>query len=365
MSDLDHIQDFKSESTLAFDGKTCPNCGATVTFDPASGEMACSYCGYHCKLPDANAENEICEMDFEAAVNTESYEWGSEKKTVECKSCGAVAIYDALETAAVCPFCGSTHVMPTATENSIAPGAVCPFAVTKESAGDSFTRWLKKKLFTPRKAKQSAQPDAFHGVYLPYWTFDAQTTSSFTARVGYTRVVQRGDKKETVTDWNHVSGVYQEFFDDETVVASKRYEDSRVKDCEPFNFSKLVPYSPQVVAGFAAERYSIGLKDGWEKAQHSIQRKLRTDIEQYAKGRWRADKADSVHFSTLYSNVTYKYILVPVWMSSFKFKDKVFQFVVNGQTGKVAGKAPVSAFRVILAVLLGIGAIVGLYYLLR
>ncbi|MBR4392097.1 MAG: TFIIB-type zinc ribbon-containing protein [Bacteroidales bacterium] len=366
MSDLEErFEDYRSESTVSFDGKTCPNCGATVTFDPGLGEMHCEYCGYHCKLPDPGTENEICEMDFESAASKESFEWGAEKKTVECKSCGAVTIYDVLETAAVCPFCGSTNVMPSATENSIAPGAVCPFSVTKSKAGECFTRWLKKKWFAPTKAKKNAQPDAFQGVYLPYWTYDAQTTSSFTVRVGYDRVVKKGDKKETVTDWRSVQGVYQEFFDDETVVASKRHENSGVKACEPFDFTKLVPYSPQVVAGFAAERYSIGLKEGWEKAQQSIQSKLRNDISQYAKSHWRADRVSSLKFSTLYNNITYKYLLVPVWMSSFKFKEKTYQFVVNGQTGKVGGKAPTSVWKVLLAVLIGAGIIAGLYFLLR
>ena len=147
-------------------------------------------------------------------------------------------------------------------------------------------------------------------------------------------------------------------------MASKRQENSGVKACEPFDFSKLVPYSPQVVAGFIAERYSIGLQEGWEAAQHTIQSHLQTDISDYVRRHWHADHADSVRFSTLYSNITYKYLLVPAWISSFKYKDKVYQFAVNGQTGKVGGKSPVSAWRVIIAVLMGIGAIVGLYYLL-
>ena len=366
MSEYDeNIQDYRSESTVSFDGKTCPNCGATVTFNPALGEMSCEYCGYHCKLPDANSENEICELDFESAANKESFEWGAEKKTVECKSCGAGTIYDSLETAAVCPFCGSTHVMPSYTENSLAPGAVCPFSVTKTGAGDCFTKWLKKKWFAPKKAKKNAQPEAFQGVYLPYWTYDAQTTSNFTASVGYDRIVQRDGKRETVTDWKKVYGVFQEFFDDETVVASKRHENSGIKGCEPFDFTKLVPYSPQVVAGFAAERYSIGLKEGWDKAQRSIQSKLRTDIRQYAKRNWHADKVSSVRFSTLYSKITYKYLLVPVWMSSFKYKEKIYQFVVNGQTGKVSGKAPTSVWKVLLTIAISVGACVGLYFLLN
>lgn len=206
-------EQYYSERTEKETDKKCPNCGATVFFDPATGGMHCDYCGYTCELPSADAENEICEMDFESALHTESFDWGEQKKEVQCKQCGAVTVYDALETAAVCPFCGSTSVMPAANENTIAPGAVCPFSVTKEQAGERFTRWLKGKLFAPRKAKKNASPEAFQGVYLPYWTYDAQTTSNFTGRAGYDRTVKdRDGNSKTVTDWRHVSGVYQRIY---------------------------------------------------------------------------------------------------------------------------------------------------------
>ena len=184
----------------------------------------------------------------------------------------------------------------------------------------------------------------------------AQTTSQFTARAGYDRRVKRGDSYVTETTWRPVSGVYQEFIDDETVMASKRSDNTIVKRCEPFDFSKLVPYSPQVVAGFIAERYSIGLKEGWGIAQESIKKQLRNHMDQYIRRNWRCDRVDSLRFSTLYSNITYKYLLVPVWISSFKYNDKVYQFVVNGQTGKVGGRAPVSALRVLAAI--GIGLLI-------
>ena len=355
-----------SEVTEKETDKKCPNCGATLTFDPASGMMHCDYCGYFGELRKPDEGQEICEMDLDAAISLESFNWGEQKKSVQCKQCGAVTIYDALETAALCPFCGSTSVMPAATENTIAPGAVCPFTVTKEQAGERFNKWLKKKWFAPRAAKKRAKPDAFQGMYLPYWTYDAQTTSSFTARVGYDKTVKdRDGQSRTETRWNRVSGVYQRFFDDITVMASKRQENSGVKDCEPFDFSQLVPYSPQVVAGFIAERYSIGLKEGWATAEKIIQSDLRSSIPEYARRHWRADHADSVCFTTYYTDMTYKYLLVPAWISSFKYKNKVYQFAVNGQTGKVGGKSPVSAWRIILAILLGAGIITGLYFLLQ
>ena len=350
--------DIKQETTEKETDKKCPNCGATVTFDPALGKMHCEYCGYSCELPKADNENAVCEIDFESAVNKESCQWGAEKKTVECKSCGAVSIYDALETAAVCPFCGSNQVMPAANDKTIAPGGVCPFEVTKEQAGESFTKWLKRKWFAPRKAKQSASPEAFQGVYLPYWTYDAQTTSQFTGRAGYDRKVRKKDgSTTTTTDWRYVHGVYQEFIDDETVMASKRHEKTGVTECEPFKLNKVVPYDPKYLSGFVAERYSIGLKEGWDLAQTSIHSKLKSSIDTYIKSQWRCNRTDSIRFSTLYSKITYKYLLVPVWVSSFKYKEKTYQFAVNGQTGKVGGSAPVSALRVIAAILIGVGII--------
>ena len=353
-----------SERTEKETDKKCPNCGATIVFDPASGMMHCDYCGYSCELPKAEDGNEICEMDFESALHTESFNWGEQKKEVQCKQCGAVTIYDALETAAVCPFCGSTSVMPAATNNTIAPGAVCPFAVTKEQAGERFTNWLKRKWFAPRKAKKSASPEAFQGVYLPYWTYDAQTTSNFSGRVGYDKQEKdRDGKTRTVIDWDNVTGIYQEFFDDVTIMASKRQTDSGVRACGPFDFSKLIPYSPQVVAGFVAERYSVGLKEGWEQAQGIIKSRLNSNIGSYMRKRWHADHTEAIRFSTLYSNITYKYLLMPVWISSFKYKDKIYQFAVNGQTGKVGGKSPVSAWKVIAFIAALIGLFVGLYFL--
>jgi hypothetical protein len=146
-------------------------------------------------------------------------------------------------------------------------------------------------------------------------------------------------------------------------MASKRHEDSGVKKCEPFQLSKVIPYNPKVLAGFVAERYSIGLQEGWDIAREQIHSKLDSSIRNYVKHHWSCDRVDRVKFNTDYADITYKYILVPVWISSFQYKEKTYQFAVNGQTGKVGGKTPISVFRVILAILIAAGIIWGLMYL--
>jgi DNA-directed RNA polymerase subunit RPC12/RpoP len=340
------------EQTEEVTNKKCPGCGATVEYDPGTRGMLCKFCGYRKTLPAPEDGESISEIDFDQAETTESFNWGVEKKVVICKNCAGEEIYDALETAAVCSFCGSTNVMPAADEKSMAPGGVCPFTVPVDKAGGLFSKWLGKKIFTPKKAKLQARPEAFKGVYLPYWTFDTMTTSPFSGRAGYDKMVKRGDQTVMETDWRRVSGVYQESFNDYTVVGTNKNENSLVGRAEPFDFTKLVPYRPELMAGFGAERYSVGLKDAWVKAQEGIRSILYGKISQYICSAWRANRSDSIAFSTNFSKVTFKYILLPVWLSSFTYNGKLYQFVVNGQTGKVGGKAPVSALRVIIAIII-------------
>lgn len=352
-----NVTELRIEKTEEVTDKKCPNCSATVEYDPATRGMLCAFCGYKKTLPAPESEQSVSEIDFSQADRTESFNWGAEKKVVICKNCGGEEIYDALETAAVCSFCASTNVMPAAGANSIAPGGVCPFIVSGDKAGGLFSKWLKGKIFTPREAKRSARPEAFRGVYLPYWTFDTYTTSTFNGSAGYNRMVKKGDTYITETDWKNVSGIYQEFINDYSVVATDRDENSMVRRAEPFDFKQLVPYRPELLAGFGAERYSVGLKDAWTKAQEGIRSILRGNIVTHIRKTWHADEGRVSSFSTEFGRITYKYILLPVWLSTFSYKGKVFQFVVNGQTGKVGGKAPISPIRVVIAILIVIAII--------
>jgi hypothetical protein len=326
--------------------------------------MLCRFCGYKKTLPAPESGLSVSETDFSQAESTESFNWGVEKKVVICKNCGGEEIYDALQTAAVCSFCGSTNVMPAAGADSMAPGGMCPFVVPVDKAGGLFSKWLSGKIFTPKQAKMQARPDAFKGVYLPYWTFDTMTSSVFRGRAGYDRLQKQGDHMVTVTDWRQVSGVYQEFINDYTVVGTNKDGNALVRRAEPFDFNQLVPYRPELLAGFGAERYSIGLKDAWTQAQDEIRSILHGKIDQYIRSVWRASRADSINFSTQYSQMKFKYILLPVWLSSFSYKGKLYQFVVNGQTGRVGGKAPVSVIRVIIAILITLAVLGLLGYLM-
>lgn len=344
--------------------RKCPSCGATADYDPATGMLLCPYCGTSQQITtesDTSAE----ELDFDTAEATGNFNWGVETKTVVCKNCGASTVYDSMSTSGECPYCGSNQVIQQEnTANMMAPGGVCPFKVSKENAGTNFKAWLGKKIFCPSLAKQKAKPDEFNGIYLPYWTFDSQTYTEYSAQYGidHTHRDSNGNT-HTTTDWHRTSGAYSQFIDDELVVASSQQNSVILKRIEPFNTADNITYKPEYLAGFGSERYSIGLKDAWELAKNSISAKLKKAISEKVEHEKHADHVNNIVMNINYSDIKYKYLLLPVWMSCFEYNGKVYQFMVNGQTGKVGGKAPVSPLRVCIACAIGLVvlAAVGIY----
>ncbi len=341
--------------------KKCPQCGGVMDFDPKLGQLHCPYCDY---TQDIGQGPEFAEeLDFLSAEQTGNHDWGVATKTVLCKSCGASLIYDVMQTAAECAYCGSNQVMEAGVENTLSPGGVLPFVLDQGAASGRFQKWLKGKLFCPKAAKEQAKADQFKGVYLPYWTFDAQTETDYTARYGIVKTRRHKDRTETYTVWHPTGGHYSRFINDQLVIATDRHDPSILRQINPFATDKALAYRPEYIAGFLSERYTKGLKDGWETAKGSIAYTLENEISNSIRSEYRADKVDSYRANTGYRNVTYKYLLLPIWISSFRYRDKVYHFMVNGQTGKVGGKAPISPWRVLIAILIAAALLLGLYAL--
>lgn len=352
-------------ATLQFDA-TCPGCSASIEYNPAVGKMKCPYCDYETDIPVAENEEEKTaeEMAFDKAEDRGSTEWGLATKTIICHECGAETIYDALQVADSCPYCNSHQVMEANDVDTLAPNGVCPFEVTHKQAADNFHKWVKGKWFMPTAAKKSAKPERFEGLYLPYWTFDTKTSSNYSAEYGIKRKVKGKDgKEETVIDWYAVKGFYQHFIDDHLIIATKRYKSHLLKQIEPFSLKNNKVYRPEYLSGYAAERYSVGLDEGWKQAQDEIQSMLRNEIRSKILKDKGADDVRNLKISTVHDEVTYKYLTLPIWISSFKYNDRTYNFMVNGQTGKVGGESPVSALKV-TTLILAIFAVIAMIILL-
>jgi len=361
MSENNNVMDEYSEPQMAATekdtDKKCPNCGGTMDYDPATRGLKCPFCDYQQEIVvTQGTKNEaVMEQDFSEALDKQSYDWGTTTKTVACKACGAELVYDALQNSEICPYCGSNHVMQVEDGDTMKPGGVVPFKITEKQAAELFKNWIKGKLFCPRDAKDMAKAGKFKGVYLPYWTFDTKTYTDYTGQYGKTHTVRvNKDTTRTEVRWYNTSGHYNAFVNDYPVLATKRHDTAMLKGILPFDTEANKAYEPEFVAGFASERYSIGLKDGWNIAKPEIKNNIKREIENEIRHRYNTAHVRNVSMSTMFDELKYKYLLLPVWNSSYKYNSKVYNFMVNGQTGKVSGKAPISPIRVAIAVIIGI-----------
>lgn len=336
--------------TIKETDKKCDACGGTMDFNPSKGNLVCPYCGSEKVIQVNNPKFEAKELDFNRAEAQGSCDWGTATKTVICKSCGAKTVYDVNQIANECPYCGSNQVMEAGDEDVMAPGGVVLFKLDAKAASVRFKHWIGGKFFCPKLAKDSARPKAFKGMYVPFWTFDTQTLSKYSGQYGIDRTVQVDGKAVVKTSWHSTRGQLSYSIDDMLVCASSKQNEAMLKEVEPYNTKDVAEYKPEYLAGFMAERYTVNMKDAWETAKNRISQILRDEVKQKIKRERHADHVGSINIQTTHRNITYKYLLLPVWISSFQYNGKVYHFMVNGQTGKVSGQTPISWVKVAFTV---------------
>ena len=340
-----------NEVTMSDTDVKCPGCGATVKYDPATLKMVCPFCGTSRELPQPEVGAVIEELDFNTAIQRASVNWGSVRKLIVCANCGGQALYDASQVSGCCPFCGSTSVMPAAeNEQIMAPGAVIPFTVDSEKAERCFHDYVARKRFCP-KAIQQCKLKNLVGMYLPFWTFDTDTVSSYIAKIGFKHTDSDGD---TYYTYKKYKGVNNQFIDDMVVFATDKIKHPHISKVQNFYFDKLVPYKPEYLAGFAAERYTVGLNDGWERAKVLITKKLKNDIGQFERKRNHGDTVKEVNLSTNYYNVKFKYLLAPIYLATYEYGNKTYSVAINGQTGETFCDTPSYLWKIILFIALGV-----------
>jgi hypothetical protein len=344
----------------------CPECGGDAEWNAAKQALACPYCG--ALVPWSEGDNPpgaaIVEHDLEQALaDAATTQPGapSERKSVKCESCQAISVFDAERVAQRCDFCGSPAIVPFEDLNdTITPESLLPVVVAATQVRDQLRAWYASRWFAPNKLRRSALTDTLQGVYLPYWTFDAQVDASWTAESGYhyyvTEQVRGADGKTQSrqvqkTRWEDSSGQLFHFFDDDLVPGTIGVHLKLLRKVEPFpTTSELNPYDPAYVRGWTVERYQVDLR----QASATSQAQMDATIYQLCERQVPGDTHRNLQVASDYQARTFKHILVPIWLASYTYGSKSFQVVVNGYTGKIAGEHPLSWIKIILAILAAI-----------
>lgn len=335
----------------------CPNCGSDYRFDPGHDRLTCDHCG-NSEPIGLTRGPAIRELDFETALRAALPAQEMEtNRTSECPNCGAQVEFGRDNHSTECPFCATPVVTDTGAHRQIKPRAVLPFALDERTARGAMTDWLGSLWFAPNGLQDYARKGrTLTGIYVPYWTFDADTHSAYAGERGTVyyetvTVVRDGKRmRENVAKirWRPVRGRVARFFDDVVVLASRSLPKRFTDALEPWDLAALEPYRPEYLAGFSAEGYTVELEEGYQEARHYMHRIIERDVKFDIGG----DRQRIHDIRTDVRGVTFKHILLPVWMAAYKYRGKTYRFVVNGRTGRVQGERPYSIWKIAFAVLL-------------
>jgi hypothetical protein len=329
----------------------CAGCGAKLTFAPGTHTLKCEYCGHTNEIQESDARIE--ELDFETYLKAlEGKQETFTEEHVRCDKCGAEQNLPSNLFASVCSFCGANIVSKSYANRRIKPRSMVPFAIDRRKAQDDFRKWVRGLWLAPGELKKYAESDAgVTGMYIPFWTYDCRTSTDYTGERGeyyYTTETRevRNAQGETVmetqrvqhTNWTPASGHVDHFHDDVLVLASQTLPNELRGATAAWDLKQLVPYQPEFVSGYRAEAYQVGLADGYPIAKEQIDAKIYGLVRQDIGG-----DTQRVHeLATRYSEIKFKHVLLPVWISAYRFRNRTYRFLVNGQTGEVAGESPVS-----------------------
>jgi predicted RNA-binding Zn-ribbon protein involved in translation (DUF1610 family) len=354
----------------------CANCGADLRYAPGQTNLTCEHCGHQQSIPAATAVRRaraLAELDLARGLADDlDHDAMVEVQTVSCPSCGAMVEFDGVIYAKECPFCATPVVVDTGLQRHIKPQAVLPFVLTEDQARSEMIKWMGSLWFAPTALVEYARKGrALAGVYIPFWTYDADTRSAYSgARGEYyyeSRTVsvvvngRRESRQEQVrhTRWYPTSGRVARGFDDVLVMASKSLPQRLGNELTPWELSDLQPYAADYLAGFRAEGYTIPLADGQKIARDEMESVIRLDVARDIGG----DEQQITAIETDYRDETFKHILLPVWMAAYKYNGRSFRFLINGQTGEVQGERPYSIWKIGFTVLLVLIVIAGAVYL--
>jgi DNA-directed RNA polymerase subunit RPC12/RpoP len=344
----------------------CPSCGANLRYAPDLDRLKCAHCGHEEAVPENRGP--IPELDLRAVERGALPRAETEElRIAQCPNCGAEVEFDADLHARECPFCASPIVTDTGVRRLIKPQAQLPFLLSEVQAREAMNRWLGRLWFAPGDLKKYARAErAMQGIYVPYWTYDAETRSSYAGHRGTVyyesrpvTVIASGRRRTQMQQvarirWQRKQGEVARRFDDVLVLGSTSLPKNFTDALAPWDLSALSAYEPRFLAGFRAEGYTVPVEKAYGEARAVMNAVIEQDVRADIGGdQQRIDRTD-----TDVGALTFKHVLLPVWLAAYRYRGRSFRFVVNGRTGSVEGERPWSSGKI--AALIALALIVAL-----
>lgn len=350
----------------------CRQCGGELMFDIESQVLECPHCGNVQDIVE-DEDAEVSEQDFHAAIEALRSGAGDHRdedvagdREVVCQNCGGHSTFTGSLTATRCPYCATpiqrddVHDAPA----RLPVDGVLPFQVDQKTSKELIEKWIKSRWFAPNEFKKYSRTGSFSSVYAAYFTYDAFTTTRYRGQRGdhYTVTVGSGENRRTVTKtrWTPRSGVVRDSFDDLPVLANEGFERRHIQALEPWPTHQARPFSAEYIAGHLCRTYDHDVEECFGVAKPRMEEKIRNTVRRDIGG----DVQRISSMQVTYDHLSYKHLLLPMWLLTVIYQQKPFQVFINGITGEVQGQRPYSWIKIALAVIAAavvVGVLIYLY----
>ena len=351
----------KHEEVINF---RCPNCDGVTAYNADDGGLTCAFCGYH-EAPEQEVVGKGAE-EFEFTVETmhrATHGWGAERKELVCHSCNAHTTLSTDMLTLTCPFCGSNQVVQErAPQDVLRPRFLVPLTITADQCREKTAVWLRSSWMLPKELDRLARTAEYTPIYIPFWTFDANTDANWKAEVGHTKTrrvrTNNGWRNQTYTEWRWESGNAHLFIDDLIVQGTERIPSKLLKGIGRYNLENLVAYDASFLAGIQAQAYDIGLEEAWELGRKRMRERTKNSCISQAS----TNKIRNFSMNLEFNNESWRYVLLPVYLATYRYGEASYQVLLNGQTGQLAGQRPVDWRKIwlVIAAVLAPGVVLGI-----
>lgn len=337
----------------------CPNCGADLKFDAAKQLFDCEFCGSSFSQAEMDViakEQEARKEDRpEEEVKTDE-EFSEHTSVYSCDSCGATIMADDNTAATFCYYCHNPVILRGRISGEFRPSYVLPFQIDREQAVGYFQDWCKKHKFLPSDFLSASQQEKITGLYVPFWVTDCDLNAEMDALGKKVRSWTSGNYRYTETKEYAVARKAKVVLKGIPADGASHIDDELMEAVEPFDYRQVQPFAMQYLSGFFAERYDMNMAAMFPR----IQKRAVQASDQLLRGSMKGYSSVSVTRSDIkVMSTNWEYMLLPVWFMTYKYRDKVYEFALNGQTAKFVGTPPVSRGK-LLGFALGIGAVAAL-----
>lgn len=324
----------------------CPNCGASIPFDANSGKLKCAHCGTEydvSTLKDLMNEENVGESNIAFSSKASEKVNIEDKVAYTCPSCGGQVVGDEDMSASVCPYCGNALIDSKQFDGILKPEIVVPFALDINAAKKAYQEFLKGKFALPSDFEGDNVIKKLNGLYVPYWLFDADVSAKGRFRATRVRTYRSGDYNVTETSHYLVYRDGSASFEKVPVDASSKLDDSLMDALEPYDFSKGTDFNSAYLSGYFADRYDEDKQTSYTKASQRINNSMTQLLTSSVIG-YNSVFLENASFD--YQSAKAFYALLPVYIFSTTYHGKVYNFAMNGQTGKFAGDLPMDGKKV-------------------